>query len=112
MPSAQQASALAHLEILNDIVANLPTTKQARAKGSLPGPTGHLTPAEGAALRAIRAVIFEHDQLRAFGGLRRVQASAGDLLWACENHCPRLRPWTTRYLLRNGHAGRRARHPC
>lgn len=47
---------------------------------------GQLTAAEGAALRALRTIIFEHDPLRAFGGLRRVQSSAGDLLWVCEYH--------------------------
>jgi internalin A len=92
LPSAQQAGAQAQLEIMNDIVADLPTTDQARARGSLPGTTGHLTAAEGAALRAIRAVVFERDQLRTFGGLRRVQAPAGDLLWVCENHYPDYDP--------------------
>ena len=56
------------------------------------GSTGQLTAAEGAALRALRAIIFEHDRLRAFGGLRRVQAPAGDLLWVCENHYPDYDP--------------------
>jgi hypothetical protein len=37
-------------------------------------------------LRAIRAIIFAHEQLCAFGGLRRVQTPAGDLLWVCGNH--------------------------
>jgi internalin A len=92
MPSAQQGSAQAQLEVMNDIIADLPKTEQGRARDSLPGTTGQLTPAEGAALRAIRAIIFEHDQLRAFGGLRRVQAPAGDLLWVCENHYPDYDP--------------------
>jgi internalin A len=92
LPSAQQGTAQAHLEVMNDIVADLPAGDKARARGSLPGTTGQLTPAEGAALRAIRTVIFENDQLRAFGGLRRVQAPAGDLLWVCENHYPDYDP--------------------
>lgn len=37
-------------------------------------PSGQLTQAEGQGLRAIRMLLFEHDRLRAFGGLRRVQA--------------------------------------
>ena len=48
--------------------------------------SGQLTTAEGEALRTLRAIIFEHDPLRASGGLRRVQAPSGDLLWVCENH--------------------------
>ena len=92
LPTAQQGSAQTHLEIMQAIVADLPTTQETRAEDSLAGSTGQLTAAEGAALRAIRAIIFEHDQLRAFGGLRRVQAPAGDLLWVCENHYPDYDP--------------------
>ena len=47
---------------------------------------GQLTSAEGEALRAIRAVVFEHDRLRTFGGLRRTQAPSGDFLWVCKDH--------------------------
>ena len=92
LPSAQQASAQTHLEVMKAIVADLPATQETRAEGSLAGSKGQLTAAEGAALRALRAIIFEHDQLRAFGGLRRVQAPAGDLLWVCENHYPDYDP--------------------
>ena len=45
-----------------------------------------MTPAEGDALRALRVLIFEHDRLRKFGGLRRVQASSGDFMWVCPRH--------------------------
>jgi internalin A len=86
MPTAQQGSAQTHLEVMKAIVADLPTMQKARAEDSLGGSTGQLTSAEGAALRAIRAIIFEHDPLRAFGGLRRVPAPAGELLWVCEDH--------------------------
>ena len=86
LPTAQQDSAQAHLEIMKDIVADLPVTEEMKAEDHLPQTAGQLTAAEGAALRAVRAIIFEHDQLRAFGGLRRVQAPAGDLLWVCEHH--------------------------
>ena len=85
LPTAQQSSGQTHLEVMKAIVTDLPTTQEARAE-SLAGSTGQLTAAEGAALRGIRAIIFEHDQLRAFGGLHRVQAPAGDLLWVCQNH--------------------------
>jgi internalin A len=92
LPTAQQTSAQNHLEVMKAIVADLPTTQEARAEDSLAGSAGQLTAAEGAALRAIRAVIFEHDQLRAFGGLRRVQAPEGDLLWVCAAHYPDYDP--------------------
>lgn len=45
--------------------------------------SGQLTTAEGQALRALRAIIFERDPLRVFGRLRRVPAPSGDLLWVC-----------------------------
>ena len=92
LPSAQQGNAQAHLEVMKAIVADLPATQETRADDSLAGSTGQLTAAEGAALRAIRAIVFEHDRLRAFGGLQRVQAPAGDLLWVCDNHYPDYDP--------------------
>jgi Leucine-rich repeat (LRR) protein len=92
LPSAQQGSAQVQLEVMKAIVADLPAGQDRRAGDTLPDATGRLTAAEGAALRAIRAVIFEHDQLRAFGGLRRVQAPAGDLLWVCGHHYPDYDP--------------------
>jgi hypothetical protein len=48
--------------------------------------TDQMTVAEAEALRTLRALIFEHDPQRKFGGLRRVQASSGDFLWVCSNH--------------------------
>jgi hypothetical protein len=92
MPSAQQSSAQTRLEVMKTIVADLPIGDESKVGGNLPEATGQLTAAEGAALRAIRAIIFEQDRLRAFGGLRRVQAPAGDLLWVCENHYPDYDP--------------------
>jgi len=92
LPTAQQASAQTHLEIMKDIVADLPTTRERRLEDSLAGSTGQLTAAQGAGLRAIRAIIFKRDPLRAFGGLRRVQAPAGELLWVCDRHYPDYDP--------------------
>ena len=54
--------------------------------------TGQLTVAEGQALRAIRSNLFEKDRLRAFGGMRRVQAPSGDFLWVCTDHYPEYDP--------------------
>jgi hypothetical protein len=92
LPAGQQGSAQTQLDTMKTIIADLPAAKQGRAEDNVTGSVGQLTAAEGAALRAIRAVIFEHDRLRAFGGLRRVQAPAGDLLWVCEHHYPDYDP--------------------
>jgi internalin A len=92
LPTAQQSTAQTHLEIMKAIVTALPTTRPTRTQASSAESTGQLTAAEGAALRAIRQIIFEHDHLRAFGGLRRVQTPAGDLVWVCENHYPDYDP--------------------
>jgi len=92
LPTAQQGSAQTHLATMQTVVADLPATAETRAEDSLGEKTGQLTAAEGAALQALRAIIFEHDQVRAFGGLHRVQAPAGDLLWVCENHYPTTTP--------------------
>ncbi|HEX3959420.1 MAG TPA: hypothetical protein VHZ03_22775 [Trebonia sp.] len=92
LPSAQQTAAQTQLQVFQAVVADLPVTAETRAEDG-PGKTrGQLPAAEGAALRVLRAIIFEHDQLRAFGGLRRVQAPAGDLLWVCKNHYPDYDP--------------------
>ncbi len=87
LPQAQQATAQAYLQAMGTFLDALPSAPER------PGPdsgttatSGQLTTAEGEALRTLRAIIFEHDPLRAFGGLRRVQAPSGDLLWVCENH--------------------------
>ena len=94
LPSAQQTAAQTQLQVMQAIVATLPATAERRAENSFVerAQKGQLPAAEGAALRALRAIIFEHDQLRAFGGLRRVEAPAGDLLWVCENHYPDYNP--------------------
>lgn len=47
---------------------------------------GQMTVAEGAALRAFRALLFRYDEARSFGDLRRVQAPSGEILWACPVH--------------------------
>src|SRR5208282_2906287 len=93
LPAAQQGSAQAHLQVMSTFVADLPATAEHQAaEGRLEVAAGQLTAAEGQALRAIRAIIFEHDKLRAFGGMRRVQAPSGDLLWVCTHHYPDYDP--------------------
>ncbi|MBV9162226.1 MAG: hypothetical protein JO281_11870 [Pseudonocardiales bacterium] len=51
-----------------------------------------LSPAEGQALRSFRTLLFRIDPAHAFGGLRRVQAPAGELLWVCAHHYPEYDP--------------------
>jgi hypothetical protein len=92
-PQAQQGNAQAHLQIMSTLVADLPTSTERQAsEEGLGDAIGQLTAAEGRALRALRAILFEHDQFRAFGGLRRVQAPSGDLLWVCTDHYPDYDP--------------------
>ena len=37
-------------------------------------------------MRAIRQIIFQQDQVRSFGDMRRVTTAAGDYLWLCPDH--------------------------
>jgi hypothetical protein len=87
MPQAQQATAQAYLQVMGTVLDALPGAPERSGPDSgTTAPPGQLTAAEGEALRALRAIIFEHDPLRAFGGLRRIQAPSGDLLWICKDH--------------------------
>ena len=87
LPQAQQPVAQAYLQAMGTVLDDLPTTPERPGlESGLTANSEQLTTAEGEALRALRAIIFEHDPLRAFGGLSRVQAPSGDLLWVCENH--------------------------
>jgi len=52
----------------------------------IPDSSGKLMIMEGENWRILRALLFKHDQLRSFGGMRRVLASSGDFLWVCANH--------------------------
>ena len=87
LPAEQVERAAAHLEMMKTIVDALPGEPAKELSDVPQSPVaGKMTPAEGDALRALRVLIFEHDQLRKFGGLRRVQASSGDFLWVCPHH--------------------------
>jgi len=93
LPPAQLARAQGDLQLMSTLVADLPSKMgQGMDESVLGEATGRLTTAEGQALRAIRAILFEYDQLRAFGGLRRVQAPSGDFLWVCTDHYPEYDP--------------------
>lgn len=86
MPAVQGTSTQNDLKIMTTLIDDLPATADQHDETGLAKFSGQLTVAQGEALRALRAIIFEHDRLRAFGDLRRVQTSAGDLLWVCKDH--------------------------
>jgi len=83
LPTEQAESATAQLGMMKTLVADLPSLPTEELADFTPG---QMTPAEGEAIRALRALIFEYDPLRKFGGLRRVQSPSGDFLWVCSNH--------------------------
>jgi internalin A len=85
LPREQIESAAAHLDMMKTVVDDVQLyLDQDRVDATQP--SDKLTVAEGEALRALRVVIFEHDQLRAFGGLRRAQAPSGEFVWICDEH--------------------------
>jgi len=86
VPAVQRTSAQDDLKIMTTLIGDLPVIAGQHDEKDLAKFSGQLTPAEGEALRALRAIIFEHDRLRSFGDLRRVQTAAGDLLWVCRDH--------------------------
>ena len=93
LPAGQLEQAQAHLEVMNTLVTDLPRDiAPERGDGDLTETAGQLTAAEGQALRALRAILFAHDQSHAFGGMHRVQAPNGDILWVCPNHYPEYDP--------------------
>ena len=81
------------LDLMKTLVADLPS----QGTGSeidlvATSSARQLTPAEGQAARAIRTLLFEHDRMRAFGDLRRVQAPSGEFVWVCTDHYPEYDP--------------------
>ena len=81
------------LDLMKTLVAELPSDlDQDQGAIGLGETMGRLTPAQNEALRAIRTVLFEHDQARTFGRLRRVLAPSGDFLWVCPDHYPEYDP--------------------
>jgi internalin A len=86
VPAVQRTSTQNDLKIMTTLIGDLPAIAGQQDEKDLGKFSGQLTAAQGEALRALRAIIFEHDRLRAFGDLRRVQSPAGDLLWVCRHH--------------------------
>jgi hypothetical protein len=93
LPASQLGQAQAHLEVMNTLVADLPSDITPESgDGDLNERTGQLTAAEGQALRGLRTILFQHDKSHAFGGMHRVQALYGDVLWVCPEHYPEYDP--------------------
>jgi internalin A len=86
LPAEQRESAAAHLDMMKTIVEDLPSDSLRQAEVDPGEATGQMSLAEGAAQRALRQIIFEHDRSRRFGGLRRVQSPSGEFLWVCPDH--------------------------
>ncbi len=87
LPDEQFKHAQHEIELMKTLVADLPD-QQMEAKNEFIAfePGSQLTPAEGQAARAIRVLLFEHDPMREFGDLRRVQAPSGEFIWVCTSH--------------------------
>jgi len=88
LPAAQQGNAQARLQVMTTLIADLPAAQLDPSAGGLlkEDASARLTTAETDGLRGMRAIIFEHDPMRFFGGLRRVLTPSGDLLWVCKDH--------------------------
>ena len=87
LPHEQLEKAQAHLEVMKTLVADLlDTVDRGLGESGIEEALGQLTSAEGQALRAVRAILFEYGPLRPFGGMRRVLAPSGDLLLVCTDH--------------------------
>ena len=75
------------LQLMTTLVAALPDQEAEGQQGfASVESASQITPAQGQAWRAVRILILEHDPMRAFGDLRRVQAPSGDFLWICPDH--------------------------
>lgn len=87
LPPDQFERARHDLQLMAAVVAEPPTKPRRVSGGAGAEPAGErLTAAEGQGLRGLRSLLFDKDQSRAFGGLRRVQAATGDFLWVCPDH--------------------------
>jgi internalin A len=77
------------LELMKTLIAALPSQKiEDQAEFVDPNSAGWLTSAAGEAARGLREVLFAHDRMKAFGGLRHVVSPSGDTLWVCAHHYP------------------------
>ncbi len=70
VPAVQRTSTQDDLKVMTTLIDDLPAIAGQHDEKDLAKFSGQLTAAQGEALRALRAVIFEHDRFRAFGDLR------------------------------------------
>jgi internalin A len=94
MPKEQIERVKNEIDLMRTLVDKLPERVGEYERDVDPNEPGkdHRGPAEGQALRSFRTLIFQTDPGRSFGGLRRVQALAGEFLWVCTNHYPEYDP--------------------
>jgi internalin A len=84
IPEEKLKSIEKELGLMEALVQQLPET----APEDVPdvGALGDQVTAEGAGLRALRALLVELDPTMQFGDLRRVLSPAGDYLWVCPTY--------------------------
>ena len=93
LPADQLAHARSELKLMEALVAEPLTGGSGDIDHYVSSSdAGALTDAEGQGLRALRVLLFQLDQERAFGGLRRVASPSGDFLWVCPDHYPEYDP--------------------
>jgi len=81
------------LKLMTTLVAELPDHTIGNRRELVPlESANNLTTAQGQAARALRILLFEHDHARVFGGMNRVQAPSGDIIWVCPDHYTQYDP--------------------
>ena len=88
MTADQLKHARSELELMTTVASELPKQSLSRTADFLDeydeydvpaeNVVGHLSSSESVALRGIRTLIFKHDPMKEFGGMRRVLTAAGD----------------------------------
>ena len=94
LPQDHFALAQKDLNLMEGVIKGIPNVPKMDPAAELQsdGATGHPIFAENEGLRALRAILLEHDRLQKFGGLRRVQDFSGDFLWVCNDHYSKYDP--------------------
>ncbi len=87
LTAAQSSKVQAELKLMATIISELPSNEPGHLLSPPPTSDGsEMTVAQGAAWRALRALLLSVDPARSFGDLRRVQSPAGEFLWVCPEH--------------------------
>jgi internalin A len=71
------------VQLMESVVKGLPDVPADALEDAA---AGTLAPAQAQASRALRALLYDLDQARGFGNLRRVLSPSGDFLWVCPEH--------------------------